>query len=140
MSIIWENLCSMLKGARTKTASKKMHFESKEETNNKIIHHLNCSITQGFSALRKAVTTHVKKNYDNFFTFTPISCWHVTRISRHSVRLINEWQSLHSSRSIVVCRNFLGLWLLKHWNIRIAYRQRRFKFPRRWKLSNQWLW
>ena len=66
MSIIWENLCSMLKGARTKTASKKMHFESKEETNKKIIHHLNCSITQGFSALRKAVTTHVKKNYDNF--------------------------------------------------------------------------
>ena len=51
----------MLKGARTKTASKKMHFESKEETNKKIIHHINCSITQGFSALRKAVTTHVKK-------------------------------------------------------------------------------
>lgn len=139
MSIIWENLCSMLKGARTKTASKKMHFESKEETNKKIIHHINCSITQGFLALRKAVTTHVKKITIIFYFYANQLLTRHSH-SRHSVRLINEWQSLHSSRSIVVCRNFLGLWLLKHWNIRIAYRQRRLKFPRRWKLSKQWLW
>ena len=28
---------------------------------NKIFHHINCGVIQGFPALRKAVTTHVKK-------------------------------------------------------------------------------
>ena len=48
-----------------------------------------------------------------------------TRPSRHSVRLLNERQSPHHSQSkvVTVCRNFFGLWLLKHWKIRIAYRQ-----------------
>ena len=48
-----------------------------------------------------------------------------TRPSRHSVRLLNEQQSPHHSQSkvVTVCRNFFGLWLLKHWKIRIAYRQ-----------------
>ena len=48
-----------------------------------------------------------------------------TRPSRHSVRLWNERQSPHHSQSkvVTVCRNFFGLWLLKHWKIRIAYRQ-----------------
>ena len=27
------------------------------------------------------------------------------------------------SKVVTVCRNFYGLWLLKHWKIRIAYRQ-----------------
>ena len=48
-----------------------------------------------------------------------------TRPSRHSVRLLNERQSPHHSQSkvVTVCRNFFGLWLLKLWKIRIAYRQ-----------------
>ena len=33
---------------------------------------------------------------------------------------MNERQSLHHSQSAVVCRNFLGLWLLKYWKIPIA--------------------
>ena len=63
---------------------------------------------------------------------------------------MNERQILHHSQSKVVCRNFLGLWLLKHWKIRIAYRQWRSNFPRRGrkpiyekknsKLRIQWLW
>ena len=62
----------------------------------------------------------------------PISCWHFTRLSRHSVRLMNERQSLHHSLSMVVCRNIFGLWLLKNWNIHIdAFRQWRSNFPRK---------
>ena len=65
------------------------------------------------TSLRKAVTAHVK----NVVVFhvcliSPISCWHVTRLSRHLVRLINERKSLHHSQSKVFCRNFFGLWLL----------------------------
>ena len=63
---------------------------------------------------------------------SPISCWHVTRLSRHSVRLMNERQSLHHSQSKVVCQNIFGLFLLKNRNIRIdAYRQWRSNFPRK---------
>ena len=32
---------------------------------------------------------------------SPISCWHVTRISPHSVRLTNEWQSVNSPFIII---------------------------------------
>ena len=35
---------------------------------------------------------------------SPISCWRVTRLSRHPVRLINECQSVHHSQSKVVYR------------------------------------
>ena len=73
------------------------------------IYHINYGVIQGFPALRKAVTTHVKK--DPFFhvcLISPISCWHVTRLSRHSVRLMNERQNLHYSRSKVVCQNLFG--------------------------------
>ena len=34
----------------------------------------------------------------NFFLvclISPISCWHVIRLSRQSVRLMNEWQNVH---------------------------------------------
>ena len=62
---------------------------------------------------------------------SPISCWHVTRLSRHSVRSKNERRCFYHSQSKVVCRNLYGLWLLKHWKIRIAYRQWRSNFPRR---------
>ena len=33
--------------------------------NLKYFYHINCSVTQGFPALRKAVTMHLEK-YDNF--------------------------------------------------------------------------
>ena len=74
----------------------------------------NYSVVQGFPALRKAVTTHVKK-YDIFSRVFDIANQLLTRHSpsRHLVRLINERQSLHRSHSKVVCQNFLGLWLLK---------------------------
>ena len=42
---------------------------------------------------------------------------------------MKEGQSLHHfTQSLIVCRNFPGLWLLKHWNIRITYRQWRSTF------------
>ena len=65
------------------------------------------------TSLRKAVTAHVK-NVVIFHVclISPISCWHVTRLSRHLVRLINERKSLHHSQSKVFCQNFFGLWLL----------------------------
>ena len=66
-----------------------------------------------------------------------ISCWHVTRLSRRSVRLMKERQSLHHSQSKVVCRNIFQLWLLENWNIRIdAYRQWRWNFLRKEKYQN----
>ena len=43
---------------------------------------------------------------------------------------MNERRSPHHSQPVVVCQNFLGLWLLKHWKIRIAYRHWLSKF--RW--------
>ena len=56
-----------------------------------------CGVTQGFSSLRKAVTTHVKKNtvFLQACVMSLISCLHVTRLSRHSVMLMNERQSPH---------------------------------------------
>ena len=44
---------------------------------------------------------------------------------------MNEQRSLHHSQSKVVCRNFSGLELLKHWKICVAYRQWRSDFRRR---------
>ena len=68
---------------------------------------------------------------------SPISCWYVTRLSRHSVRLTKEQQSLHHSQSKVVCRNIFELWLLENWNIRIdAYRGWRSNFLRKEKNQN----
>ena len=114
-------------------------------------YHIKYGVIQGFPALRKAVTTHVEK-YRNFYVclISPMSCWHVIRFSRHSVMLMNERRSLSYSQSKVVCRNFFRLWLLKHWKIRIAYRQWRLNFLRRGrkpkhgkksrKLHIQWFW
>ena len=95
-----------------------------------IILYLSYNYTR-ISSLEKAVTVHVK----NIVIFhvcliSPISWWHVTRLSHHLVRLINERQSLHHSQSKVFCRNFFGLWLLKHLKICIVYRQWRSIFPR----------
>ena len=70
------------------------------------IYHINYDAIQGFPTLRKAVTIRY------FFTclILPICCWQVIRLSRHSVRLMNERQILHRSKSKVVCRNIFGLW------------------------------
>ena len=50
---------------------------------------------------------------------SPISCWHVTRLSRHLV--MNEWMAKSLPFSIHgFLLKFLGLWLQKHWKIRIT--------------------
>ena len=56
--------------------------------------------------LRKAITTREKISY--FFHAFDIAnqLLNATRLSRHSVRLMNERQSLHHSQSKVVCRTF----------------------------------
>ena len=101
-------------------------------------YHTNYGVIQGFPALRKVVTTHVKNTtFFHVCLISPISCWHVTRLSRHSVRLMNERQSLHHSQSKVVCQNIFGLCLLKDRNIRIdAYRQCRSNFLEREENQN----
>ena len=69
---------------------------------------------------------------------SPISCWHVTRLSRYSVRLMNERRNLYHSQINVMgrpMRNLFVFWLLRHWKIRIAYRQWRSNFPRRGQKS-----
>ena len=117
----------------------------------KYFYHINYGVIQGFPALRKTVNT--LKKISNLFhvrLISPISCSHVTRLSRCSVRMMNEQRSLHHSQSKIVCRNFSGLELLKHWKICVAYRQRRSDFRRRrrkpkygkknQKLRIQWLW
>ena len=59
---------------------------------------INCGVIQGFLALRKAITTHMKKHHIfSCVLIQPISCWHVTCLWHHSVRLMNERQSLHDS-------------------------------------------
>ena len=79
------------------------------------IYHINFGVKQEFPALRKVVKTQVNK-YDNFSRVFDIGnqlLTDVTRLSRYSVTMMNERQSLHHFQSIIVCPNFL-LWLLKH--------------------------
>ena len=47
--------------------------------------------------------------------------WHVTRLSHHSITLMNKQERLHHFQSEVVRWNFLWLWLLKHWKNCIAH-------------------
>ena len=63
------------------------------------VYHIKCSVIQGFSALRKAVTTHVKK-ISYFFRCVDIAnqLLNVTCLWRHSVRFMNERQTLHYSQ------------------------------------------
>ena len=91
----------------------------------KMFLYTNYCVIQRFPALRKVCLISL------------ISCWHVIRLSRRSVRLMKERQSLHHSQSKVVCRNIFQLWLLENWNIRIdAYRQWRWNFLRKEKYQN----
>ena len=84
------------------------------------IYHINCGIIQGFPALRKAVTAHVKN----------IVIFHVC-LKLVATLKVDKWrQSLHHLQSKVFCGNFFGLWLLKHLNIRIVYWQWRSIVPR----------
>ena len=85
---------------------------------------INYGIIQGFPALRKSVTTHVKK----CDIFPRVFDTGNQLLSRHSLRLMNERQSLHHSQSKVVCRNLFGL---LHWKIRIAFRKWRSNFSSR---------
>ena len=83
-----------------------------------LIYHINYGFIQGFPALRKAITSQVKK-YNIFsggFDLL-ISCWHITCLL------------CYHSQSKVVCQNFFRLWLLKHWKICIAGRQWHSNFP-----------
>ena len=95
-------------------------------------YHINYGVLQGFPALRKAVTTYLKRYrifsrvYD---TANQLLTSHPP--SRHSVRYMNERRILHHSQSKVVFRIFFGLWLLKTLKIRIAFRQWRSSFFRR---------
>ena len=92
---------------------------------------------EGFPAQRKAATSHEKKcDIFHVWLISPISFWDVSRLSRYSVRFMNERRSLYQAQSyMVVCWNFLRLWLLKHWKILIAYREWRSNFPRRGRKS-----
>ena len=87
------------------TRTSKEHLFAEER-----IYHINYGVLQGFPALRKAVTTNVKK-YNIFWRVFDIAnqLLNVTRL--YSVRLINERQSLHHSLSKIVCWNVFGLWL-----------------------------
>ena len=59
------------------------------------IYHINCGVLQGFPALRKVVTTHVRK-YCIFSTCVDIANQLLTR--HFFVRLMNERQSFHDSQ------------------------------------------
>ena len=73
-------------------------------------YYIRYGVIQGFRALKKAVQ-HTRYNIVFFQVclISPISCRHVTRISRHSVSLMNERWSRHHPQSKVVCRNFFGI-------------------------------
>ena len=60
------------------------------------INHINYGVKEGFLALRKAVKAHVKNIvFFHVCLISPISCLHVTRISRQSVKLMKKRRSLH---------------------------------------------
>ena len=106
----------------------------------------------GFSYTRKSLYNSAVYVIKHSFTrlVSPVNCWHITHLPRHSISLMNERRSLHHFQTKVVCRSFFWLWLLKHWEIRIAYRQSCSNFPRKGrktkdgkinqKLRVQWLW
>ena len=95
------------------------------------IYHINYGVLQGFPALRKAVTTHSKR-YCIFSRVYNIANQLLTRHSPFApLGLVNERRSFHHSQSKVVCRICFGLWLLKHWKTRVAFRQWRSSFSRR---------
>ena len=77
--------------------------------------HIKCGVIQRFPALRKAVTTHVKK-ISYFFMCVDVANQLLTRHSPLApLGQVDEWTAKPSRFSIqVVCRSFLELWRLKH--------------------------
>ena len=108
--------------------------DCKTESPHKICgyHHIDYGVIQGFPRKeKKAVTTLVKK-YDIFsrVSILPIKCWHVTRVSHHWSGWWKNGKSFTIFNPWLFCRNVLGLWLLKHGKIRIAYFPRRGRKPK----------
>ena len=109
-------------------------------------------VSNFFASVVKAFLHNTAVYMKNIFFYvcliSLISCWHVTHLSHHSVRF--ERQSLHDSQFKVLCRDVLRWWRLEHWRIRIARRQWRSNFPRKWrkpiyekknpKVHIQWVW
>ena len=85
-------------------------------------YHINCGVIQGFSALRRAETTYVKKY--RIFHVVDIANQLLTRHSPlASLGQVDKWTTKSSRFSIqVVCLSFIELWRLKHYKIRIADR------------------
>ena len=105
------------------------------------------------SSPEKSLNNTRKKNTISFHLClaSPISCWHVTRLSRYSIRLMNERQSLYHSQSEVVCQRFFRIMAVK--TLKNSYRlqtvtfklfSRRGRKPKyekkNRKLRIQWLW
>ena len=64
-----------------------------------MFYHINCGVIQGYLALGKNRNNTREKIYTHIYMLIhPISCLHVTRLWCHSVRLMNERQSLHDSK------------------------------------------
>ena len=84
---------------------------------------MNCGVIQGFPALRKAVTTHVKK-YRIFSTCVDIANQLLTRHSPLApLGQIDKWTAKPLRFSIqIVCKSFLELWRLNTKKIHIAER------------------
>ena len=94
---------------------------------------INYGVIQGFLALRKALTTHVKK-YRIIPRVFDIANQLLTRHSPFApLGRVDEWTAKPSRFSIQshLTEFFSGSWLLKHWKIRIAYRQWHSNFPRK---------
>ena len=97
-----------------------------------IIYHINYGVLEGFTSLKKSVTTHVKK-WDFFSRAFDIvnQRWYVTRLSLHSsfapLGQVDEWTAKSSPFSIQGhLSEFLGLWRLKQF--KIPYRLRTVTF------------
>ena len=92
------------------------------------IYDINCGVSQGFLALKKAVAAHVKKHriFSRVLIFNQLH-------TRHSplapLGQVDEWTANFSR--LVVCRSFLELWRRKNKKFRIVDRQRGSNFPRR---------
>ena len=72
------------------------------------IYHINCGVLQGFPALRKAVTTHVKK-YRIFFTCIDIRLWIYE--SRIFELRIKTWIWKRSSQLWTLLKQFIFIHL-----------------------------
>ena len=117
----------------------------------KYFHHINYGVIQGFPALGKAVTTHVKK-YNTFSRVFNIANGLLTHHSPFApLGQVYKWTAKPSPFSIQggLSESF-GLWLLKNPKVLVAYRQWHSNSPRRErkpkyekkkrKLGIQWLW